>query len=335
MAFVELNFYVVMKKNFLLLLSLLFLTLAPLSAQRVNENYPFLSYWDFKFRDAPDSVDCRYNPKNNELFLSGFDTDGKGTFYFAGGNPLRVSCFKGTSLQWRRKVSDTHTKRALFRLRGDSLYLVHDQTHELIILSKDGTGYVRRVKLATDDIDEGVMHQNYIVLRDSGVMDKRVKCIYNWETRQFKVSFFNYQGELAWTDEMTREYCIKMMRPAPDFSMPDEDMKEITYYKGIFRDMHLFVRAGSGEFLLSSFGKILYSCIVPNGGVNFSVLPLQTLNDEIDIESHHPSPEGEILRGTHFYYVGFERANNHLMVVDFDLDKMFPEAADWIKKMMN
>ena len=24
-----------------------------------------------------------------------------------------------------------------------------------------------------------------------------------------------------------------------------------------------------------------------------------------------------------------------LEVVDFDLDKMFPEAADWIKKMMN
>ena len=118
-----------MKTKSFLLLSLSFLTLAPLWGQRVNENYPFLSY--------------RYYP-NNELFLSGFDTDGKGTFYFAGGNPLRVSCFKGTELQWRRKVSDVHTRRALFRLRGDSLYLVHDQTHELIVLSKDGTGDVHR-----------------------------------------------------------------------------------------------------------------------------------------------------------------------------------------------
>lgn len=115
-----------MKKISFLLLSLSFLTFAPLSAQRVNENYPFLSYWDFKFRNVPDSVDYRYNPKNNKLYLSGFDTDGKGTFYFAGGNPLSVFCFKGTTLQWRRKVSDTHTKCALFRLRGDSFYLVHE-----------------------------------------------------------------------------------------------------------------------------------------------------------------------------------------------------------------
>lgn len=76
-----------MKKKSLLLLSLSFLTLAPSMAQRVNNSYPFLSYWDFKYKDTSDSVDCRFNP-NNELFLSGFDTDGKGTFYFAGGSPL-------------------------------------------------------------------------------------------------------------------------------------------------------------------------------------------------------------------------------------------------------
>ena len=58
-------------------------------------------------------------------------------------------------------------------------------------------------------------------------------------------------------------------------------------------------------------------------------------HDEIDQESHLSSLEGEILRGTHFYYVGYEGKNNRLMVVDIDLDKMFPEAKDWIKKKMN
>ena len=99
--------------------------------------------------------------------------------------------------------------------------------------------------------------------------------------------------------------------------------------------MHLFVDEGVGRFILTELGEIQYSCIVPNGGVNFSVLPLQAFNDEIDIESHYPSPEGEILRGTHYYYVGYEGKNNRLMVVDIDLDKMFPEAKDWIKKKMN
>ena len=63
-------------------------------AQRASR-YPEMTYWDFTFRDAADSVDCIYNSVK-ELYLSGFDTDGKGTFYFAGGEPLRVSCFKGT-----------------------------------------------------------------------------------------------------------------------------------------------------------------------------------------------------------------------------------------------
>lgn len=317
-----------MKKEFLLIMFLLFFTLASLSAQRVNDRYPAISYWDFKYRGVVDSVDCRYNPKNNELFLSGFDTDGKGTFYFAGGCPLRVSCFKGTTLQWRRKVSDVYTKRSLFRLRGDSLYLVHDQTHELIILSKNGKGDVRHVKLATNDIDEGVMHENYFVVRDRGVTDE-TRMTHYWESLQFKVSFFNYQGELAWTDEMKREYSIKMMRPTPYEPMSYKDMKAI-YYKGIFRGMHLFFGFGN-KFILTNFGDVQFSHAI-TGDVYFSVLPLKALNDEIDKESHLPSPEGEVLRGTHYYYAGYEMADSHFMVVDIDLDKLFPDAVNWSKK---
>ena len=67
-------------------------------AQRVRNGFPEITLWEFAFRGEPNSIDCIYNKNNNELFLSGFDTDGKGTFWFAGGSPLRVSCFKGTKL---------------------------------------------------------------------------------------------------------------------------------------------------------------------------------------------------------------------------------------------
>lgn len=212
-------------------------------------------------------------------------------------------------------------------------FILCTKTHELIILSKDGTGDVRRVKLATNDIDEEVVHRNYFVVRDKGFRDKKFNYIHNWEIRQFKVSFFNYQGELVWTDEMKREYCMKMMHSMPYLPMPDKNM-EIIYYKGIFRDMHLFANVLGGQFFLTSFGDVQYSYKI-SGDIYFSVLPLSALNDEIDIESHLPSPEGSILRGTHCYYVGFEGANNRSMVVDIDFDKMFPEVPDWIKKMMN
>ena len=177
---------------------------------------------------------------------------------------------------------------------------------------------MRRVKLATNDIDEEVVHRNYFVVRDKGFRDKKFNYIHNWEIRQFKVSFFNYQGELVWTGEMKREYCMKMMHSMPYLPMPDKNM-EIIYYKRIFRDMHLFANVLGGQFFLTSFGDVQYSYKI-SGDIYFSVLPFS---------------EGSILRGTHCYYVGFEGANNRFMVVDIDLDKMFPEAADWIKKMMN
>ena len=104
-------------------------------AQRVSKRFPEITFWDYTFRGKVDSVDCIYN-KWGELYISGFDTDCKGTFWFAGGNPLRVSCFKGTKLQWRREVSDGLTKLALFRLRGDSLYLAHDMNRELIVFEQ-------------------------------------------------------------------------------------------------------------------------------------------------------------------------------------------------------
>ena len=37
---------------------------------------------------------------------------------------------------------------------------------------------------------------------------------------------------------------------------------------------------------------------------------------------------------SYYYYVGYETGSNHLMVVDIDLDKMFPDAVNWMKKML-
>ena len=59
-------------------------------AQRTNDRYPALRYWDFRYSGSADSVDCLFNAKNKELFISGFDTDGKGTFYFA--EAVRCAC---------------------------------------------------------------------------------------------------------------------------------------------------------------------------------------------------------------------------------------------------
>lgn len=216
-------------------------------AQRVRNGFPEITLWEFAFRGEPNSIDCIYDKNNNELFLSGFDTDGKGTFWFAGGSPLRVSCFKGTKLQWRREVSAESTKLALFRLCGDSLYLAHDMNRELIALSKDGSGAVRHTKLPVDSIEHGVMHEKYFVLRSNELK-------YNGWRNHFELTFFNYDGSQMLRDTVSREMVEKNMRPAPDYHYQNTRERNnpgiarkvyIHYdYKGMFMACH-YTRADS------------------------------------------------------------------------------------------
>ncbi len=304
-------------------------------AQRASR-YPEMTYWDFTFRDAADSVDCFYNPTNNELYLSGFDTDGKGTFYFAGGEPLRVSCFKGTKFQWRREVSKAGTTCALFRMHGDSLYLVQNVTHELIVLSKDGKGDVRRVKLPVDSIKDGVLHDKYFVLCSNLIKPKE------WSS-SYELTFFRYDGSLMLRDTVYMQLCDKYMRPAPDYfnqhKCDEHGYRLAEYinpcwdYKGLFHGVPLYV---SGcRFVLNRNGadnKPLIRKI--DVGINaeeyYQVIPLPVLTDITDYMCHTRLPEISILRGTHVYYPGYWH-DGRLMVADFDVDKIFPTVRDEIK----
>lgn len=308
-------------------------------AQRASR-YPEMTYWDFTFRDAADSVDCVYNPTNNELYLSGFDTDGKGTFYFAGGEPLRVSCFKGTKFQWRREVSKAGTTCALFRMHGDSLYLVQNVTHELIALSKDGKGDVRRVKLPVDSIKDGVLHDKYFVLCSNMVEHG------DWDD-YYELTYFNYDGSLMVRDTVNTSLRDKYMRPAPDFydqhtldaygNRYARSVNPCQDYKGMFHGVPLYV---SGcRFTLNMDGadkKPLIRQI--DVGINaeeyYQVIPLEVLTDITDYMCHTGLPEATILRGTHVYYAGYWH-DGRLMVADFDVDKIFPTVRDEVKKWYN
>lgn len=52
----------------------------------------------------------------------------------------------------------------MFRLRGDCLYLVHDQKRELIVIDKNGKGDVRHIKLDLDSLADGKMYNKYFVI---------------------------------------------------------------------------------------------------------------------------------------------------------------------------
>ena len=131
---------------------------------------------------------------------------------------------------------------------------------------------MRHVKLATNDIFEGVMHDNYFVIRGEKTTDSTKT--YDWEN--YKLSFFNYQGRLAWTDVTDRLYSDNMMRPMPNTPHIDEYSTDLIRYAGLFRDMHLFVDLAAKRFFLFDLnGKKIYRMI--EGDLFYDVLPLSVL----------------------------------------------------------
>jgi len=305
----------------LLLLAVSFVVQNGLFGQRVNSRFPMLKYYDFSFSGTPDSVDCRFNEQTNELFLSGFDTDGQGTFYFAGGCPLRVSCFKGAKLQWRKTLSDSYTARALFRLRdNDSLYLINDRACEMYIMHKNGNGEIRKVPLLVDTIYSGVMHKNYFVL--SKYLPRVVQADTIFHDKQV-VCYFNYVPQLAWSDTLKDEsatYCELKMKVSPQYGVKKQ-LPHDCPYKGTYKGKNIFFSIGgeSRVYFTDSFDNVLgaFSMLEKE---YYDVFPLPVLCDEIDKEVHVSNQDMEILRGSCIYAVGFEGQKRRLVVSEFNLD---------------
>ena len=94
-------------------MQVLFLLMATCSVQAFGQ------LWKkhiFSFQNSPDSVTCVYKAESNELIISGFDADGKGTFYFLGGDPLSLTCYQQDKLVYRRPLGIRFSGMVSFRL---------------------------------------------------------------------------------------------------------------------------------------------------------------------------------------------------------------------------
>lgn len=110
-------------------------------------------------------------PCQDDCYIKGLDTDGNGKFYIAGGNPIRVVCYKGTKYLWSREISrDTGCCHGYFHLVGDSLYFIEETYRKVLRLHKDGAGDIETFTLssipANDSIEgNGMMSDDgYVIL---------------------------------------------------------------------------------------------------------------------------------------------------------------------------
>ena len=106
-------------------------------------------------------------PCQPPCIIKGLDTDGEGSFYIAGGSPIRLNCYKETELKWSRVIStDSCCTEGYLHLVGDSIYFIEESIHQILRIHKDGTGEIDRFYLHGFPTDHNIICGNYGIMTD-------------------------------------------------------------------------------------------------------------------------------------------------------------------------
>lgn len=113
--------------------------------------------WEFDLKGSG------FPSQSDECVVKGFDTDGKGRFYFMGGDrgsEATLACYKDGKQEWARKTGTVldDSYDAIFQLWGDSIYFVNEKQKTLFSAHKDGKGAMGKKHLnvaSKDTIIEG------------------------------------------------------------------------------------------------------------------------------------------------------------------------------------
>ena len=312
---------------------ILFLILACISANAETQQHVKLAavkLYEFPICGVADSVTSRYFPKTGLLFLSGFDTDGHGTFWFVGGNPMYVTCYKGSKMLFRRQLSDTFSNFSATRLRGDSLYTVHTNRHSLLAIHKSGKGPIREIFLPYDFADDGTAHEDEILLA-RGVVGRYPDDNSDDEAEpncNTLIKVFDYGGKLK-REYVTNNSYDKELYPM--LQIKDERLSSFNY-AGKWHG--LYVIYNNTELRLFDTNSKMRGCYtmpldstywMENAGKGlYPPDPIFTCEEEWDLFYH--TPDLDIIRNGHFfrmwYYSGGVR--NCIVVEDVDLAVAFP-----------
>lgn len=256
----------------------------------------------FSFQNSPDSVTCVYKAKTNELILSGFDTDGKGTFYFLGGSPLTVTCYEQDKLAYRRPLGIRFSGMVSFRLIGDSLYLIHREDHALYRMHRDNKGAVDCIPLKTPPFERCFI----------GPIDAEPSFkLSNVENSITNSRIYDFHQNLL------REYSCRTGDELLYDSVYQHIPDNLEYY-GRYKGYNVCMKDYATIVLVDDSGEI-----VRQTGRTYEELACwYVLDSRSDtIENWGPSAEVRVFRNNHFYMPTFN-AKKELVVWDVNVDSL-------------
>ena len=317
---------------------ILFLILACVTANAKTQQHVKLAavkLYEFPLYGVADSVTSRYNAQTHVMFLSGFDTDGHGTFWFVGGNPMYVTCYKGSKMLFRRQLSDTFSNFSATRLRGDSLYTVHTNRHSLLAIHKSGKGPIREIFLPYDFANDGTAREDEILLARGAVGrysgdNSDDEAAPNSNTI---IKVFDYGGKLK-REYVTKKYKLDVLYPVPQIK--GEDLSYL-YYAGKWRGLDMVYDGLPGVDRLRLFdadSKMRGCYLMPLDSTHLVknirddlYPPIPVFTCEEDWDSFYHTRDFDIIRNGHFFRVWYYsgEGRNSIVVEDVDLAVAFPD----------
>ena len=282
----------------------------------------------FPYVGSANNIPCSFNPNTRELMVCGFETDGKGWFWFAGGEPLEVACFEGTKQVWRRAIPECVAKKGMMQLHGDSLYIVDDVHHALYVLQAGGRGDVRRTpisypasagkaRITGGSFSGGWTDDGFYITYSRPVIEASGDPSF-WHTHTW---FYDYAGNTLphdYTDKNSSHLPENLRLYVEDKTIDDQSQ----YYKGQFASCQVYVgRVGEKKTvsLYNNQGKVVHrSAVVPNGSK-----PLEVIAVILDQEAHLPTPNFDLLRNNRIFSLGYipggSKSSGHVVVYEYKL----------------
>ena len=132
--------------------------------------YPIRT-WGFNYKDG--IFPCEY--RDGGVVIRGFDTDWNGRFYIAGDYPVRVVCYNGTTLEFNRVISTSKGNSATFKLIGDSIWFLEEESHSVLSMHKSGSGIINHYTLPAIQ-EEDIIHygefreKNFIIYTEHPIV---------------------------------------------------------------------------------------------------------------------------------------------------------------------
>ena len=250
--------------------------------------------------------------------IKGFDTDGNGRLYIAGGSPIRLACYNGQEKQYDVVISDAKSNDAIMSLQGDSILFVEESVRRIAVLSKDGTGDVRHYNLPlkeTDSIMNGAFRGGDLELEayDNSVV------AHNHEefTKNTHVYLFPAQG--SWGKKICDD-TARLQNPWEFFSDEANEKLELYSYKGLYHGMHLFYRH---ELYLGDIALVDKSGHIRAEASFAQMPPINTCCGEDEHIGWFSSGNLYRVKGYSFFFSAYDSKEETISFLEYDLKPLY------------